>query len=108
MKGTIKLQGKDYATYKLVLEVAHEKGIEAIHTEMVQMPTQDNNGLCVIKATVIMPDGKSFEAYGDASPKNVNKMIAPHLIRMAETRAKGRALRDAVNIGLTLKEELDY
>jgi hypothetical protein len=47
-----------------------------------------------------------FAGIGDAAPSNVNRMIVPHLIRMAETRAKARALRDAVNIGVTAVEEL--
>jgi hypothetical protein len=48
----------------------------------------------------------TFTGIGDASPSNVTRMIAPHLIRMAETRSKARALRDAVNVGVTALEEL--
>ena len=49
----------------------------------------------------------TFEGIGDASPENVPPHILPHLNRMAETRAKARALRDAVKIGVVSFEELD-
>jgi hypothetical protein len=51
-------------------------------------------------------NGEAFTEIGDANPKNVNKQIAEHVLRMAATRAKARALRDFTNIGMTCLEEL--
>src|SRR5699024_2215265 len=64
------------------------------------------NNTCIIKATATTDDGKTFDGYGDANNSNVNRMVAIHLIRMAETRAKARALRDLTNIGMTAIEEI--
>jgi hypothetical protein len=48
-----------------------------------------------------------FTGIGDAAPNNVTPAMQTCLVRMAETRAKARALRDAVNIGVAAFEELD-
>ena len=44
-------------------------------------------------------DGRTFSGIGDANPANTSRAIAVHSIRMAETRAKARALRDLLNVG---------
>lgn len=103
--GVIDLQGKSYPTWPYVLNAAHEKGVLGIITDLVQIPSEDNAHTAIVKATCRFPDGE-WAAYGDASPRNVNTKIVTALIRMAETRAKGRALRDACNIGETMKEEI--
>jgi hypothetical protein len=97
---------KEVVTYAGLLAKAHDEGLKAVRTNLVQIPTDDNGRTAVAKAEVETGKG-FFEAYGDASPLNVNSFIIPHLIRMAETRAKARALRDAVNIGVVSFEELD-
>lgn len=100
------LQGREFCQYPGLLDLAHRMGLSSIATKVVQVPSNDNGMTCIVGATVTMADGKTFDGIGDASPTNVSKNIAPHLIRMAETRAKGRALRDATNVSLVAIEEL--
>ena len=99
-------QGKQYVLFAGLLDEAHARGLKGIDTDLVQVPTSENGNVAVVKATVEMEDGRTFSGIGDASPDNVGRGIVPHIIRMAETRAKARALRDAVNVGSTALEEL--
>ena len=96
---------KEVVTYQGLLSRAHEEGLKRVATELVQAPSEANDRTAIAKATVETGKG-IFEALGDANPGNVNSFIVPHLIRMAETRAKARALRDAVNVGILSAEEL--
>ena len=104
----IDLKGKSFVTYVGLLDLAHQKGLTGFTTELLQAPNEANGQTTIIIARAIFNDGeRMFCGIGDANPNNVNRMIAVHAIRMAETRAKGRALRDALNIGMTMLEELD-
>lgn len=96
---------EDVVTYAGLLSLAHDQGLKKIETTLVQMPDQLNGQTAVFLAVIETEKG-SFKGYGDANPDNVTARIIPHIIRMAETRAKARALRDAVNIGVVALEEL--
>ena len=101
----IERQGKRFVLYAGLLEEAHSRGLRSIETELLQVPAKENGDVAIVKAVIRTEEGK-FAGIGDASPQNVNRAIAAHLIRMAETRAKARALRDAINVGVTAFEEL--
>ena len=117
-------QGKTYALYAGLLDEAHSRGLRSIDTDLLQVPDAENGNVAIVKAVAELPKvnretgeimldpdtrkpliGK-FSGIGDASPDNVNRNIAPHIIRQAETRAKARALRDAINVGAIPFEEL--
>jgi hypothetical protein len=100
------LKGKDFVLYAGLLDMAHQKGLQSIMVDSLQFPTKENNFEAICKATVESKSGDVFVELGDANPRNTNKMIVNHIIRMAATRAKARALRDFTNIGITCLEEL--
>ncbi len=102
----IQLQGKNFVTYEGLLDQAHRQGLESIKVDVVQLPSDENNMTAVCRAMAKSGD-KTFVDFGDASPVSVGQNLVPHILRMASTRAKARALRDMTNIGITAIEELD-
>ncbi|MDQ2731904.1 MAG: DUF3072 domain-containing protein [Armatimonadota bacterium] len=98
--------GKMFCLYAGLLDEAHAQGLSSIRTQIVQIPTNDNGNVAIVQATVTTEKGE-FQGIGDASPQNVARAMLTCLIRMAETRAKARALRDAVNVGAAALEKLD-
>ena len=101
----VERNGKSFVLYAGLLDQAHERGLKAVTTTLVQIPSDLTGQMAIVHATVETTQG-TFTGLGDAAPDNVSRMMVPHLIRMAETRAKARALRDAVNVGVTALEEL--
>ena len=101
----INRQGKEFVLYEGLLDEAHRQGLKRISTTLIQIPHGDNGNMAIVQAEVETDKGV-YTGLGDASPQNVHRMIVPHLLRMSETRAKARALRDAVNVGVTAVEEL--
>lgn len=102
-------QGRDAKEYPLfagILAEAHAQGLQSLMTKILQIPTAENEYVAIVEATAMFPEGRVFSDIADASPRNVNARIATALLRMASTRAKGRALRDAINCGQTMLEEL--
>jgi hypothetical protein len=108
-------QGRDYVIFGGLVEALHQVsgGYFAIDTRIEQLPTAENGQVAVVSARVQVFDPeqpevvrRSATGIGDASPANVSRLMAGATIRMAETRAKARALRDLCNVAMVALEEL--
>jgi len=100
------IKGKDFVLYAGVLDLATQKGLLKLEVELLQYPSKLNEHEAICRAVAVGRQGEAFADIGDANPTNTHSMIAKHLIRMASTRAKARALRDMCNIGIACVEEL--
>lgn len=100
------IKGKDFVLYAGLLDLAHQIGIRSIRVKTIQFPTQENGLEAICEAYVESKNGDNFIEIADANPNNVAPLVKQHILRMAATRAKARALRDMTNIGITCLEEL--
>jgi hypothetical protein len=99
----VELHGKQFVTFGGLLAMAHEKGLVSLKADFITVTPE----LALAHAVATFADGRSFEESGDATPGNVNARVKVHYPRMALTRAKARALRDALNISMVCAEELE-
>ena len=97
------IHGKPFVRYAGLLAMAHERGLQKLEATFVSV----TDALTVAQATATFLDGRRFVESSDASPENVHFGVRPHFARLALTRAKARALRDALNIGICAVEELE-
>jgi len=109
-KSSFKDRMEDYIDFETLLKEAHKKFKDRLNitTEFIETGLEKT---ILFKATItIKGNGKKeqvFTAYGDATDENVNIMVRPHKIRVAETRAVVRACRFALGVGMTAKEEVE-
>ena len=108
---TIKIggaKGKEAVLYNGLLALAHEdERFSHVQAYITQYPSKENNNVCFARAEIYGKDGKIIGMEeADASPANCGKMTAASFPRMALTRAKGRAFRDFLNVGMVTADEI--
>jgi len=96
------IQGKPFVKFAGLLQMAHERGLVSLTAAW----TYNDADLSLAHAVATFQDGRCFEEAGDAAPANTNRKVAVHFRRVALTRAKARALRDALGVELVAVEEL--
>ena len=95
---------EEMVNFETLLDKAHSDKLKSVKTEMLHINWEKKE--CLFKAEVITEKGM-FTGHGDSTTENIpNKIIQPHFIRLAETRALVRALRFATNIAKTASEEI--
>ena len=100
--------GKEAVLYNGLLALAHEdERFGHIRAYVTQYPNKENGERCFARAEIYDKEGRLIGMEeADATPQNCGKMTAASFPRMACTRAKARALRDFLNIGMVCAEEV--
>jgi len=100
----VSISGKDFMTYEGLLKKAHEKNEDFSMVILESFVSEDMKmSWCKVRLSAA---GRTFDGFGSSTPENTGAMTSSHPVEMAHTRAKGRALRDYLNIGLVMAEEL--
>lgn len=112
------LTTKPYAPYELLVDNLHRRGV--LDIDPIELPTakckdrgcynahDDETSIQHrFKAVIKLENGQTFRGHGEACKHNVTRITRNACPRMAETRAKARAMRDATNIGIACVVEID-
>jgi hypothetical protein len=103
------IETKWYVTHAGLLRLAQRKHCSGIETTLEKRYSVPSDNRWVFKATVFKSHtSRGFVGYGDADPSNVSFLVHGAEMRVAETRAVNRALRNAYGIGLCSVEELGW
>jgi hypothetical protein len=96
----------DHVKVSGLLDRAHKLKFKRVTSCMLQAPFKENGNMCICHGEVETADGHIFSAVADATPENVKPNVRNAFVRMADTRAIGRALRWALNIDGAAAEEI--
>lgn len=101
-------KGKEAILYNGLLALAHaDPRFGHIESHITVYPTAENKFTCYARAEIYDKDGKRVGMEeADANAANCGKMTAASFPRMALTRAKGRAFRDFLNVGMVTSDEI--
>lgn len=99
------VEGQDYISYTGLLHLAHDK-IRSIDVVVLQFPLPENGGVAVVRAVIEDTEGRRWVDIGDAGDDTCVPELVAHKIRLASTRAKGRALRDMLCLDAVMYEEI--
>lgn len=100
------INNRHFITYAGLLETATVQNLTELSVEVLQYPTETNHHMAVCKAKASLQSGKITSDLGEASPETLDPRIAKFALSMAATRAKARALRNLLGVGITSVEEL--
>lgn len=105
---TVTISGKEHMLYKGLLSLAHKKDPNFSMEITKEFVSEDmKRAWCIVRLT--SNTGRQvFDGFGSSTPENTGSMTQSNPIEMSHTRAKGRALRDFVNIGVAMAEELKH
>jgi len=118
-KHIVNISGKDFMTYEGLLEKAHERnGVFNMVITESWVSEDMTRAWCKVRLSskveardsktkkITQTSEQTFDGFGSSTPDNTGKMTQTHPVEMAHTRAKGRALRDYLNIGQVMAEEM--
>jgi hypothetical protein len=97
----VRIQGQAFVKFAGLLALAHQRGLQTLKVTW----THNSEELSLAHAIAVFPHGV-FEECADSTPGNVGKKVALHWRRLSLTRAKARALRDALGCDMVALEEL--
>lgn len=102
-KYVVEIKGKRFVTYAGLLSLAHEKGVKKLMVVDLRVDWDKKCASCTVKCEL---EDKVFWGVGSGTQENCGAMVREHFVEMSHTRAKARALRDALNVDLVAVDEL--